>query len=103
MTATLTIRVDDELAELARGRAQEQGVSLNQFATDLLRAALDPSSSGDLVQSLRERLRRAGLDVPQSAAAGGSTPRPDPATVAAAMKAAGHGTPLSDIVSSGRE
>jgi plasmid stability protein len=60
LIGTLTIRVDDELAELVRNRAHEQGVSLNQFATNLLRAALDPESNGDAVESLRERLRRAG-------------------------------------------
>ena len=102
MTATLTIRVDDQLAELARDRAKEQGVSLNQYATDLLRAALDPASSGDLVESLRERLRRSGLDVPRTSAPSGSTPRPAADVVAAAMEAAGHGRALSDIVSDGR-
>jgi HicB family len=102
MTATLTIRVDDELAELARDRAQEQGISLNQYATGLLRAALDPASSGDLVESLRERLRRAGLDVPRPAVPRGSAPRPADDVVAAAMHAAGQGKPLSDIVSDGR-
>ena len=102
MTATLTIRVDDQLAELARDRAQEQGVSLNQYATDLLRAALDPASSGDLVESLRERLRRAGLNVPGSTSPGRSAHRPAPDVVAAAMQAAGKGRALSDIVSDGR-
>ena len=102
MTATLTIRVDEELAELARDRAQEQGVSLNRYATNLLRAALDPASSGDLVESLRERLRRSGLDVPRSTKPSGSVPRPDTEIVAAAMKAAGKGRALSDIVSDGR-
>ena len=76
MTATLTIRVDDQLAEMARDRAHEKGISLNQYATDLLRAALDPSSSGYLVESLRERLRRAGLDVPRATAPTGSALRP---------------------------
>ncbi len=102
MTATLTIRVDDELAELARDRAHEQGVSLNQYATNLLRAALDPASTGDLVESLRERLRRSGLDVPRPAKASGSVPRPDNELVEAAMKAAGNGRALSDIVTDGR-
>lgn len=80
----------------------EQGVSLNQYATNLLRAALDPESSGDAVESLRERLRRAGLDVPRTAAPSGSAPRPAADVVAAAMDAAGKGRALSDIVSDGR-
>jgi hypothetical protein len=101
MTATLTIRVDDQLADLARDRALEQGISLNQYATNLLRAALDPASSGDLVESLRERLRRAGLDVPPPATSG-AVQRPDSDVVAAAMDAAGKGRALSDIVSDSR-
>lgn len=102
MTATLTIRVDDQLADLARDRAQEQGVSLNQYATNLLRAALDPASSGDLVESLRERLRRSGLDVPRPATPSGAVPRPASDVVAAAMHEAGKGRALSDIVSDSR-
>ncbi len=102
MTATLTIRVDEELAELARNRAHEQGVSLNQYATDLLRAALDPASNGDLVESLRERLRRSGLDVPRPKKPSGTVSRPGAEVVAEAMAAAGHGRALSDIVSDGR-
>lgn len=102
MTATLTIRVDEELAGLARDRAQEQGVSLNQYATNLLRAALDPASNGDLVESLRERLRRAGLDVPRPTKPSGTVARPAAEVVAAAMTAAGNGRALSDIVSDGR-
>jgi HicB family len=101
MTATLTIRVDESLAELAKRQALIEGVSLNQYASDLLRAALDPASAGTLVESLRERLLRAGLTV----AAGNSQPsrpRPDASAVAAAMEAAGKGTPLADIVAAGR-
>jgi HicB family len=102
MSATLTIRVDDELAELARDRAREQGISMNQYATNLLRAALDPMTSGDLVESLRERLRRAGLDVPRPTVPSGSTRRPAADVVADAMRTAGRGRALSDIVSDGR-
>jgi HicB family len=102
MTSILTIRVDQELAEMAKSRARHEGVSLNQYANDLLRAALDPGSAGGLVDSLRERLRRAGLLVPEPAVAPGKTDRPDPAVVAAAMAAAGRGTPLSEFVSTGR-
>jgi HicB family len=102
MTATLTIRVDDELAEMARDRASEQGISLNQYATNLFRAALDPASAGDLVESLRERLRRAGLDVARQSAPDGSTKRPAPEVVAAAMREAGRGKAISDIVAENR-
>ena len=102
MSSILTIRVDRELAEMAKNRAREEGISLNQYANDLLRAALDPASAGGLVDSLRERLRHAGLVVPKPVAASGETERPDPAVVAAAMAAAGRGTPLSEFVSTGR-
>jgi hypothetical protein len=101
MIATLTIRVDESLAELAKRQAHAEGVSLNQYTTELLRAALDPASAGTLVESLRERLQRAGLTV----ATGNSRParpRPDAGALAAAMEAAGRGTPLSDIVAAGR-
>ena len=87
---------------MAKNRAHEEGISLNQYANDLLRAALDPASAGGLVDSLRERLRHAGLVVPKPVAASGETERPDPAVVAAAMAAAGRGTPLSEFVSTGR-
>ena len=100
--ATLTIRVDDELATLAKDRARQEGVSLNQYTADLLRAALDPAAAGGLIDSLRKRLRRAGLTVPAPAAAPGSIRRPDQAALAAAMEAAGRGTPLSEIVAAGR-
>ena len=101
MTSILTLRVDDELAEMAKGRARQEGVSLNQYANDLLRAALDPASAGGLIDSLRERLARAGLSVARPEAAQ-RTERPDPDLVTAAMEAAGRGTPLSEIVSAGR-
>jgi hypothetical protein len=102
MTATLTIRVDDALADLAKDRAREEGVSLNQYTADLLRAALDPAFEGDLVESLRERLRRSGLTVAKPPARPSDTPRPDPDVLTAAMESAGAGTPLSEIVSDGR-
>jgi HicB family len=75
MTATLTIRVDERLAELAKRQALMEGVSLNQYTSDLLRAALDPASAGTLVESLRERLVRAGLTV---VAGDGQPMRPRP-------------------------
>jgi HicB family len=101
MTATLTIRVDENLAELAKQQALIEGVSLNQYASDLLRAALDPASAGTLVDSLRERLQRAGLTV-VARSSQPSRPRPDASALVAAMEAAGKGTPLSDIVADGR-
>ena len=98
---TLTIRVDDSLALLAKEQAEREGVSLNQYAADLLRAALDPASAGTLIDSLRERLRRSGLTV-ATVGKSAATSRPDASTVAAAMEAAGQGTPLSEYVADGR-
>lgn len=104
MTATITIRVDERLAELAKDRARQEGVSLNQLATDLLNAALDPTSAGTLVESLRERLRRAGLQVAEPPKQSGTSApsKPTAKQVAAAMKAAGQGTPLAKLVASAR-
>ncbi len=101
MTATLTIRVEESLAELAKRQALIEGVSLNQYASDLLRAALDPASAGTLVESLRERLQHAGLTV-LAGSGQPQRPRPDAVAIAAAMEAAGKGTPLADIVADGR-
>lgn len=98
--SVLTIRVDNELANAAKDRARQEGLSLNQFVDDLLRAALDPGTAGTLIDSLRERLLRAGLTVP--AAPGPGPLKLDRSVVAAAMEAAGTGTPLSDIIVAGR-
>ena len=102
MTAILTIRVDDKLACMAKERAPREGVSLNQFGTGLFQAALDPRSAGALIDSLRERSERGGVEVCERAP--GSTPpaHPDPEVLAAAMKAAGKGTSLAEVVSAGR-
>ncbi len=103
MTAILTIRVDDKLAGMAKERARREGVSLNQFATGLFQAALDPLSAGALIDSLRERLERAGVEVCERAEGSTAPPaHPNPEVLAAAMKAAGKGTPLSEVVSAGR-
>lgn len=47
--------------------AEDAGVSLNQWATLVLRAAVDPALGGDEVERIRARLRRAGvLEEPQA-------------------------------------
>jgi hypothetical protein len=97
--AQMTWRTTEELLERVRRQAEARGRSLNEWVTTVLAAASDPSYAGDQAQQLRERLTRAGiLDEP----AGTRARRPDAKRVAQARRAAGQGTPLSDIVSSSR-
>lgn len=96
--AQMTWRTSEELLERVRRQAQEHGRSLNEWVTVVLSAASDPSSAGDEAQQLRERLARAGL----LEEGGPLATRPAPDRVAAARAAAGRGTSLADIVSSGR-
>lgn len=95
----ITLRVPDELADDLRAAAERDGKSMNAWATDLLRAALDPSYGDDEQERLRERLRRAGLlvEAPRRRAE-----RPGAEEVAIARRRAGRGTPLSDLVAEGR-
>lgn len=81
-----------------RFRADEAGRSMNDYVTTVLRTATDPDFAATGAEQLRERLARAGL----LAAPGSPRPRPDRAAVQAARRRAGAGTPLSDLVSSGR-
>ena len=94
----VTWRASDELVERARSVAADAGRSLNDFITHVLTAAVDPDQAGTEIERMRERLRRAGV----LAETGPPVRRPDPETAAAARRAAGAGTPLSDWVSEGR-
>lgn len=96
--AQLTLRIDDELADAIKAAAVARRHSVNRFATEVLRAAVDPDLAGDEAQQVRERLARAGL----LAESGQVRPRPDAAAVARARRRAGRGTRLSDLVSGGR-
>lgn len=71
---------------------------MNEFLTRVLDAVTDPELAGDDAARIRERLARAGL----LAEVGPPVVRPDPAAVAAARRAAGSGTALSDLVSTDR-
>lgn len=95
----VTWRAPDDVVERARQAAAREGRSLNDYLTQLARAATDPELAGSDVERLRERLAQAGLLAPP----GSPRRRPDPAAVARARQAAGHGTPLSDLVGQGRE
>jgi hypothetical protein len=98
--AQLTLRVDDALAKDIKREAALRSRSMNAWIADVLRVALDPDLADNDLERTRARLARAGLlarpDRP-------TAPRPDPRKVAAARKAAGKGTPLSQLVSEGRD
>jgi len=97
--AQLTLRIDDELARDIKREATQRDRSVNAWISDVLQAALDPENAGSELEQIRMRLARAGL---LARADRPTRPRPDPAKVAAARKAAGKGTPLSQLVSEGR-
>lgn len=90
----VTWRAPDELVERLRETAAREGRSLNDYLTRLARAATDPELADSDVERLRERLSQAGLLAP----AGAPQRRPDHAAVSRARRAAGEGTPLSDLV-----
>lgn len=93
--AQITLRLPDLMADDLRRAAADRGVSVNAWATAVLRAAVDPDLSGSDAERTRERLRRAGL---LDELGTGRGARPDPAAVARAMAAAGRGRPLADYV-----
>jgi hypothetical protein len=97
--STLTLRVPPEIADRLRSAADQNGESLNAYATRVLGAAVDPELAGSEIERVRERLARAGLleeTIPVT------HPRPDPELLARARRAAGRGRPLSDLVSENR-
>lgn len=94
----VTWRAPDDLVERTRQAAAREGRSLNDYLTRLAQAATDPDLAGSDVDRLRERLALAGLLTP----AGPPRRRPAPAAVARARRAAGEGTPLSDLVTEER-
>lgn len=97
--AQMTWRTTDELLERVRQQAAAQDRSLNEWVTLVLDAATDPDLAGSEAARVRERLAQAGL---RAATAGAPRRRPSEARVRKARAAAGQGTPLSDVVSSGR-
>jgi plasmid stability protein len=56
----LITRIDDELHEHLKRRAEDQGRSVNSLVTEILRAAISPP---DARTSLRDRMERRGLRV----------------------------------------
>jgi hypothetical protein len=96
--AQMTWRASDELMRRVRGTAQRQQRSMNDFVTAVLAAATDPDLGGTESERLRERLAAAGLLAPP----GAPRRRPPQKDVAAALRAAGKGTSLVDLVREGR-
>lgn len=91
-------RAPDELVERVRVAAKQRGRSVNDFMSSVLDAATNPALAGSEAERVRERIAAAGLLAETRPRPG----RPDPAQVAAARGRAGQGTPLSDIVTTGR-
>lgn len=95
----MTTRVPETLLERIRRSAHDRNISINEFVNNTLEAATNPELEGSEAERIRGRLEAAGLTVVRHAPA----PEPPPEDViAAARRAAGRGTPLSDIVSMDR-
>jgi hypothetical protein len=95
----MTLRIPEELAQRIHRTARARGMSSNEFLRQVADAATDASLAGSAAERTRERLAAAGLLEIRT-----PTPRirPPREEVAAAMHAAGAGTPLSDIVAADR-
>ena len=99
MPKMLTIRIPDDVAEDVTQIAAERGVSVNRLTLDLYRALIDPDTAVSPRDSLRERLKRAGLVV---VGADPSARRPDGDALTRGQRALAAGAPLSDYVSDQR-
>ena len=95
----VTWRADEELVARVKLTAKHLDLSMNEYLTQIARAATDPSLSSSSAEAVRAKLRLAGLLVEAVPDPG---PPPDQAAVAAAMKRAGQGTPLSELVRANR-
>jgi hypothetical protein len=92
----MTIRTDDEVIEMAKQRARELGLSLNQFVSNAVHAAVDPDLEGDEAERLRARFRAAGILAEGQVIPSG--PRPTKAEFMRAQREAGKGKPLSELI-----
>jgi plasmid stability protein len=99
--AQITVRLDEQLAEDLKSRARAYGTSVNAFVVDVVRAAVDPEYESTDAERTRARLARAGLLlVPERRP---EQPRPDEVALREARRVAGRRTPLSRLVSEGRD
>ncbi len=99
--AQLTVRLDDQLARDVSAHAAALGRSVNGWIVAVLSAATDPDLADSEAERTRARLARAGLLVVPGSRPGRR--RPDPRRIEEARLAAGSGTPLSKLVSDGRD
>jgi len=95
-----SVRLSDMHGDAVRRLAAARGRSVNQTFEELVAAATDPAHAGSELEGLRERLDRAGLAFDLSALP--DAPAPDKRELERARAAAGHGTPLAELVSEGR-
>jgi plasmid stability protein len=94
----LTLRVPDELAERLKRVAAGHKESVNDYAVEVLSAAVNPDRPGDEIADLKARLAQAGLLLaPERLSA-----KPPARALVRARAAAGRGKPLSDFVTEGR-
>ncbi|MEO1062265.1 MAG: toxin-antitoxin system HicB family antitoxin [Actinomycetota bacterium] len=98
--AQITVRADEDVVERVKAAAARSGRSMNEWVTRVLDVASNPQFEADEATRLRELLRDAGLLSEPT--------RPEPAPpvdeerLARARRAAGKGTPLSQLVADGR-
>jgi hypothetical protein len=95
-----SVRLSDERGRAVRRLAADRGRSINQTFEDLVAAATDPALAADDLEALRERMARAGIIFNVSTLPSDDAPTDE--ELARARAAAGHGTPLSQLVSEGR-
>jgi hypothetical protein len=97
--AQVSWRAPEALVEQVKAVAAREGRSLNEYLTRVLTAVVDPDTADDEMTSLRERLARAGILAPPTAAVAA----PDPIAVADARREiARSGVLVSDLVSEDR-
>lgn len=98
--AQLTIRLDDDLAEVCKRVAAQEGESLNGWVVKVLRLSTDPDHEPTGIERTRERLRRAGIlaEGPRS-----TRERPPADRLARAAAAGGRGTPSEVLIRQDRD
>lgn len=100
--AQLTIRIDDQLSEQIKAHASSVGRSVNRWVVTVISAALNPDFADSEAERTRARLAKAGL-LHQPVSSSKAIVAPDAAELKRARKVAGSGTPLSKLVSEGRD
>ena len=98
--AQLTIRLDDDLADVCKRVAAQEGESLNGWVVKVLRLSTDPDHEPTGIERTRERLRRAGVlaEFPRA-----THERPPADRLAEAAAAGGRGTPSEVLIRRDRD